>query len=88
MRSNPHFDFSHLTVAERIQLAEDLWESIEPSVEELPLPPELAAELDRRMAELDAHPERAVPWEEVRARLYARFGAEAPDDSAGLERGG
>src|SRR5205823_620000 len=60
MRSNPHFDFSHLTVAERIQLAEDLWESIEPSVEELPLPPELAAERDRRMAELAVHPARAA----------------------------
>lgn len=73
MRTNPHFDFSHLTVAERIQLAEGLRESIEPTADELVLPPSLAEELDRRMAELDAHPERAVSWEEVQhpgARRY------------------
>lgn len=32
------------------------------------------AELDRRVAEDDAHPENAVPWETVKAELAARFG--------------
>lgn len=35
---------------------------------------ELARELDRRRALADAHPERLIPWEEVKARLDARYG--------------
>ena len=30
MMSSPIFDFSHLTPEERIQLAEELWDSLEP----------------------------------------------------------
>ena len=30
------------------------------------------AEIERRMAELDAGSVEAIPWEEVRARLYRR----------------
>jgi putative addiction module component (TIGR02574 family) len=30
------------------------------------------AEVERRMAELDAGSVEAIPWEEVRARLYRR----------------
>ncbi|MBA3343834.1 MAG: addiction module protein [Gemmatimonadales bacterium] len=40
------FGFSHLTPEERIQLAEELWDSLEPSA--VLLTPELAAELRRR----------------------------------------
>ena len=79
MRRNPHFDFSHLTVAERIQLAEDLWDSIEPTADELPLTQDMAAELERRLQDLREHPEASVPWEEVRARLHTRFGGRAPE---------
>ncbi len=45
-RSSPIFGFSHLTPEERIQLAEELWDSLEPSA--VLLTPELAAELRRR----------------------------------------
>ncbi|MGQ0767155.1 MAG: addiction module protein [Gemmatimonadota bacterium] len=73
MRRNPAFDFSHLSAAERIQLAEDLWDSIEPEDDALALTPEQRAELDRRLADLDANPGDAIPWEEVRAKLVAQF---------------
>ncbi len=33
----------------------------------------LHEEIDRRLAEHDANPESAVPWEEVRTRLRQRF---------------
>lgn len=36
---SPIFDFSHLSPEERIQLAEELWDSLEPSA--VPLTPEL-----------------------------------------------
>jgi putative addiction module component (TIGR02574 family) len=73
MRTNPLFDFSHLTAAERIQLAQDLWDSLEPAEidAELPLSDELKAELDRRLVDLEQHPDAGIPWEEVRAGLEA-----------------
>lgn len=35
--------------------------------------PEQIAELERRAAEVRAHPERGIPWETVRAELYSRY---------------
>ena len=73
MRTNPLFDFSHLTAAERIQLAQDLWDSLEPAEidAELPLTEDQKAELDRRLADLERNPEAGVPWEEARAQIEA-----------------
>lgn len=77
MRINPDFDFGHLSPAARIQLAQDLWDSLTPEEvdAELPLAPEQTAELDRRLADLDEHPEAGVPWEQVRAELEAELAA-------------
>jgi putative addiction module component (TIGR02574 family) len=67
MRRNPHFDFSHLSAPDRVELALDLWESLEDSEREaaFPMTPELAAELDRRVAEMDADEDPGRPWDEV-----------------------
>jgi putative addiction module component (TIGR02574 family) len=75
MRTNPLFDFNHLSAAERIQLAQDLWDSLEPADidAELPLTDEQKAELDRRLADLEQHPEASIPWEQVRAELEAEL---------------
>lgn len=57
------FDFSHLTPDERIELAEQLWDSL--SIEAVGPDEEQLAELLRRRAELhrDGNPGR--PWKEV-----------------------
>ena len=70
----PHmdFDFSKLSVPERIQLAEDLWESI-PESADIPLTEAQRVELDRRLEDLEQHPDDGEPWEVVRARLYTRL---------------
>lgn len=65
-------NFKQLPVSERIQLVEDIWDSIaqdaaEPDVN---LSAEHRAELRRRLAEHRADPASAVPWEEVRAKLF------------------
>ena len=63
-----------LSPAERIQLAEDLWDSVVASPEIMPgLTAEQIAELERRLAEHVREPSRAVPWQEARARLWSRF---------------
>jgi putative addiction module component (TIGR02574 family) len=61
--SSPVFDFSHLSPEERIQLAEELWDSLEPT--NLPLPEELGAELDRRLERHREDPNRGRPAEDV-----------------------
>jgi putative addiction module component (TIGR02574 family) len=66
------FDFSKLSVAERIQLAAELWDSI-PESADIALTDAQRAELDRRLEDLEQHPDAGEPWELVRARLYARL---------------
>jgi len=66
-------ELMELTPAERIQLAEDLWDSIAPD-DLPPLTAEQEREIDRRLAEHARDPSRASTWDEVRARLWARFG--------------
>jgi putative addiction module component (TIGR02574 family) len=70
--SKVEFDFSKLSVAERIQLAEELWDSI-PESADISLTDAQRVELDRRLEDLEEHPDAGEPWEVVRARLYARL---------------
>ena len=65
----PIMDFSRLTVAERIQLAEDLWDSLAEAPEVLELTDAQRDELDRRLAAHRADPEAAVSWESLRQDL-------------------
>lgn len=61
-----------LSVAERIQLAEDLWDSIAVDAAQAPgLTEAQRLELRRRLREHEADPSSAVPWEQVRAELMA-----------------
>jgi len=63
-----------LSVAERMELIEELWDSItaEREGEPWPLTDAQRKDLEQRVRELDEHPERARSWEEVRKRLWAR----------------
>jgi putative addiction module component (TIGR02574 family) len=75
--ASPASDFDRLrrlSVPERLQLVEDLWDSIAQDApdEALPVTDELAAELDRRLAEHEADPASALPWEAVRERILRR----------------
>ena len=67
-------DLLKLSPAERIQLAQDLWDSIEES-DALPLTEEQRQELVLRLDAHDQDPSSALPHDEVRARLQARFSA-------------
>ncbi|MHB1342102.1 MAG: addiction module protein [Coriobacteriia bacterium] len=63
------FNFTELSVPERIQLAEDLWDSVAAETPPLSLTPDEVAELERRLAEMDANPDAGIPWEKVKAAI-------------------
>jgi putative addiction module component (TIGR02574 family) len=71
-RSELWAELMELSPEERIELVEDLWDSIAPQ-QLPPLTPEQKEELDRRYAEHLRDPSRALQWEDVKARLLARY---------------
>jgi putative addiction module component (TIGR02574 family) len=54
-----------LTIEDRIRLVEDLWDSIAQDQNALPLTPEQAAELDRRLESLELDGDVGRPASEV-----------------------
>ena len=66
------FNYRSLSIAERLQLVEEIWDSIAQDADVLPLTPEQTAELDRRWAEHERDPSSAIPWEKVRDELHRR----------------
>ena len=61
--AHPLFDFSHLSPAERIELAERLWDSLEPAA--APLSAAQAAELRQRRAALEVDTDPGEPWQQA-----------------------
>lgn len=61
-----------LPVAEKIELAQMLWESIEPEEETgfLAIPRWQRQILDERLADLKRYPDDEQTWEEVKAELW------------------
>jgi putative addiction module component (TIGR02574 family) len=57
------FDFSHLSPAERIELAEQLWDSL--PVQAIQPTDAQLAEIRRRRAEMDTDGDPGEPWEKV-----------------------
>jgi putative addiction module component (TIGR02574 family) len=65
-------EYMQLTVSERIQLVEDIWDSIAAEAPDtIGLSPTQKAELHRRAAAHRADPSTAVPWEQVRSDLFS-----------------
>jgi putative addiction module component (TIGR02574 family) len=69
MATNPLSDILKLSVAERIQLVEDIWDSIAAEPEAVALTEEQRQDLDRRLAEQEANPGAGRSWADVKARL-------------------
>ncbi len=61
-------DFTHLSVAERILLAEELWDSVAVEQDAPPLSPEQQAELQRRLAVADRGEMTYSTWQDVKLR--------------------
>lgn len=61
-----------LSTTEKLELVEELWDSIPEEDEALEMTAEQREDLDRRLAEADADPDCGVPWEEARERIRQR----------------
>ncbi len=66
-------DISKMSVAERIQLAEDLWDSVAAETGDLPLTDAQRAELERRLDDFERNPDAGESWDVVRARIQKRL---------------
>jgi putative addiction module component (TIGR02574 family) len=65
-------EYMKLSVSERIQLVEDLWDSITADAPDtVELSQAQKAELHRRITAHRADPSTAVPWELVRSELFS-----------------
>jgi putative addiction module component (TIGR02574 family) len=62
-------EISQLSISERIQLAEDLWDSILERQDEVQLDPAQQQELDRRLDRHRQDPTAGSTWEAVKQRL-------------------
>ncbi len=59
----------NLSVSERIQLVEDIWDSIAEIPEAVLLSDQQKQELERRLAVYRKAPEEGSPWHEARQRI-------------------
>jgi putative addiction module component (TIGR02574 family) len=59
-----------LSPAEKIELLDVLWESLE--ADQVPLTDAQRAELDRRIARHEQNPADVIPWEQVRTSLFKK----------------
>jgi putative addiction module component (TIGR02574 family) len=71
MSSHPllKVEISQLSITERIQLAADLWDSIQEEQQEIPLTNPQIEELDRRLERYHQDPTAGSSWESVKQRL-------------------
>jgi putative addiction module component (TIGR02574 family) len=61
-----------MSVDDRIWLVQEIWDSIADDGGP-PLTDAQKAELDRRVADMEAHPDDEVPWEQVHAEAMNRM---------------
>jgi putative addiction module component (TIGR02574 family) len=71
---NPGLDelgIDQMSIPERLELIGRIWDTL-PGDAELPLPDWHIRGLERRLADADANPDDAIPWETVKNRLLGR----------------
>ena len=62
-------DILELSVQERIQLVELIWESVAAFPQALVVSPEIKADLTARLSEFERDPEAGYSWDQVKAKL-------------------
>jgi putative addiction module component (TIGR02574 family) len=67
-------ELDDLSPSERLQLVEDIWDSLAATPEVIPFHDWQKSELDQRKANLEANPNSALSWDEIVRRVRARHG--------------
>lgn len=67
-------DILKLEISERIQLVEDIWDSISTVPEAVILSDAQREEIDRRLENDQKNPESGSPWDEVKNRILNQSG--------------
>jgi len=62
-------DIAEMPMEQRIQLVEDIWDSIAELPEAVKIPHWHQLELERRLAAYHANPDEGSPWSEVKQRI-------------------
>ena len=65
-------DISTLTVEQRLELLDEIWESLYETPQAIPLTEAQRQELDRRLDEVDRDGPDGIPWDEVLRRLRSK----------------
>ena len=65
-------DIAQLSVAERIQLVEDLWDSLVVNPDDVPITQAQRDELDRRLQAHRDNPGEGASWQQVKAGIKPR----------------
>ena len=70
------WNYHELPILERLQLVEDIWDSIAREAnarpDALPLSEAQRTELRRRALDADTHPGQGASWDEVRKQVFRR----------------
>ena len=67
------YEAGQLSQGDQLRLIGELWGTV-PEEAELPLPKEWEAELERRVAAIEAGTATTIPWETIRNEALARIG--------------
>jgi putative addiction module component (TIGR02574 family) len=68
--SNIQNEIDNLSAAEKFDLFDALWESLE--ADELALTDGQRDELDYRLSQYERNPDEVIPWEQVRVGLFKK----------------
>jgi len=69
----PPRGFEDLSVEEKIDYVQSLWDHIAADVNTVPLTEWQKQVLDKRLAAYEKNPDAGVPWEELRERLRRKL---------------
>jgi putative addiction module component (TIGR02574 family) len=69
MSTNQLDEILKLSISERIQLAEDIWDSIAAEHEAISLTESQKEELDQRLENYNNNPSEGSSWDEVKQRI-------------------
>ena len=72
MNALTKIDVLGLSVTERIQLVEDIWDTIAEVPDQIELTDDQKAEIEQRLESYHRNPDAGSPWNEVRERIRDR----------------